>query len=143
MNLDYKCKACGRTGNVTIPDKEIESEMLQQMVDKWHPMLTCNTCHDAKTLMSDAKREIARICWRLSNITNPKSEDLSNARSLLELASKRFVRGVAAWLRCPDISWDYNIIDMLMEQPGRYNDVLQGVWKIAKAEAEKERQLIA
>ena len=140
MNLSYNCKACGRPGSVDVPDQHIESEMLQAMVDKWHPMLTCNTCHDAKTLMTESKRDIARICWRLSNIQNPKSEDLANARTALESASKRFVRGVAQWLRCESIAWDYNIVDVLCDTPARYNDVLQGIWKLARAEAARTTQ---
>lgn len=129
--IETKCKVCRNKVIAEIPYPDPgEEETLQEAVDRWFPLITCNWCYDALEKRERAGSEIANICYRLS-ITPERSrsaEMLNRSRETLKRAGLAYAEAFAAQIRSPKIMWEeQSAVDLLMAKPESFSKILKEI----------------
>lgn len=124
MNIDYKCKFCGRTGWVEAP----EGELGMFRVPLWTPLLCCDRCADYRRVRRKVWDAVERCCVALLQLrlcVTLSHEQEAILRQAFTRLTKRFAGIVCDYFRQARV-WEADFVEMLMAQPAKYQSILGG-----------------
>lgn len=127
--LDTTCKMCRCKVTVEVPEPGPgEFETLQDAVDRWLPLVTCNWCYDAWEKREKAGAEIASTCYTLSLTPQRKrtTDMMQRSRDILKCAGLAYAQAIAAQIRSTKVVWHgESAVDLLMAKPEAYSKILK------------------
>lgn len=114
-----KCKACKRDV-VASADSACPEAWVKQLL----PMVTCNYCFDLKLQKDKAVALIQAGCVQLFQASSRTTELVTKVRETLTAGTKLYGRFLAEFYKAKTSVWSVEFVDMLIENPGRWQLIL-------------------
>jgi hypothetical protein len=134
MNVDAKCKFCGKALVLKVDDAFFE-EFKTATVDtdkgriKMADLSACNRCADFRVERRKIFDRIKFNCMMIFGGAVPK-EGIPLKREALEILIKRYMRLLADHKNAPIPDWDNALVDDMIEKPGNYSLILAQIPKM-------------
>lgn len=118
--IQSKCKICGGSAVAQFHD-----DAVQEAVDKWLPMLTCNRCYDIRSRGVAASDAILNACRMLVyEGKNVSEKTKANIRKSLNVYTAEYADAMAAHFRLNEVMWQSQWVDDFMNAPEKGANIL-------------------
>lgn len=147
MIIHTKCRIChGKAVARFFTDgfSPPEMETMQQAVDKFLPLLTCNSCYDAYDQKKRLEELIFDACRALSLTSKQKrSEVEAETLKVLEYAIPKYATAVAILAGSSVAPYSHSDIQGLIAQPSQCGNVLNMIRDQTAQYARQENEAVA
>jgi hypothetical protein len=126
MTLDSKCKFCQRPVSLVISDDY--PGVFAALV----PLAACNRCSDLKERERRITEALESACARVLGNRRPSKEWLEKERDIMTKLSKAYVRFVGEWCGVPELGWEEDLVNQLMEHPAQIGAITRTIWTTAR-----------
>lgn len=126
MKLARDCKFCKRHMILEIDDAYAELGDPYKLLQ----YACCDRCADIREKRRKIEGQIKRACMILAQSTGKlKKEQRDGIREALMELTKRYARMVAEWYNFSGMSWDEEFVNLLMDKPAKFGDILGQYWR--------------
>ncbi len=125
MNVEAKCKFCGKALTLTIDDDYAALGDPYKLI----PLASCNRC---ATFREDRRRVMEQIKFNCMMLLGGavKKDEIPKKREAIEALIKRYMRLLSDFKDQPMPDWDNALLDDIMDKPGNFSLILAQVPKM-------------
>lgn len=128
------CKFCRKPITISISDS------YDYLADphKLIPLAACNQCADLRVERRSIESKVKFICKMRQLDNNRAIKGADRDRVALEKLLKQYANMIARWHFMQGMTWDDAALDLIMDKPAHWFDILGTLWRIFK-DANPER----
>lgn len=128
------CQFCKKPITLEIADSYDEVSDPHKLI----PLACCNHCADIRVERRSLEAKIKFICKMRLLDSSRATKAYEKDRSALEKLLKQYAHLIARWHFMDGMSWDEAALDLIMDKPAHWFDILGTLWRIFK-DANPER----
>jgi hypothetical protein len=121
------CKFCKKPISVAVADDYAEHGDVFKLL----PLACCNPCADIRIEKRRLERKV-QIVARCLELSGPDKTDKlrSDCRSKLTKLTQDYAKLIARWNGMQGMSWDEEVVNMIVEKPDSWATLLGQLWKM-------------
>ena len=146
MTVAAKCKFCQKPLSLEVdeefmllgnpdppkPGRRRVALPVEFSLEKLLAVACCNRCGDHKVANRELAKKIKRVCLAFDAVRNPSKASKDRFQGIIEALTKQYVRLVGDYLGLPDLAWEADMADMIVDSPDNYGHVLRAIWKTGR-----------
>lgn len=134
MIVSTNCKFCQMPISIEIDDE------YDSVADPYNLiyLVACNQCSDAREKRRKLEDKIKSICITFGRLTKPTQETRDIAKLKLTKLTQDYAKMIALWHHKEGMAWDGEGVELLLDKPMHWNQVLGVYWKLYRDAAKVE-----
>lgn len=126
MKHSTHCKFCKMPITVEIDDDYAALGDPYKLVEK----ASCNACADVRVLRRVLEDRISRLATVYVSMLKPSEAFKASTRKSMTKLLESYARMIARHHRCDGMAFDEECVNVVMEHPSKWAEVLTGLWRM-------------
>lgn len=127
MNHATNCKFCHKPITLEVDDAYAALGDPHKLL----PMAACNFCSDIRVERRRLEASLAKVAAMIALVPRDGKE-AATLRAVVERMTKNYAEMIARWHHLQGCVWDVEAVNLIMDKPHAWSQVLTTLWSLFK-----------